>query len=141
MKNKAPLVLMEQLVMVLVFALAAALCVQAFVLADKQSRQMEVQSRALQETQNVVETLKSCGGDYHETARLCQGVWDGTTLQIFYSQDWQPEQGESAVYTLTVAPEKSEYELLGRAEATLSDRDGTLLCTLSAAWQEVSSHA
>lgn len=34
MRSKAPLVLMEQLVMVLVFALAAALCVQVFVLSD-----------------------------------------------------------------------------------------------------------
>ena len=31
MKNKAPLPLMEQLIMVLVFALAAALCLQGFV--------------------------------------------------------------------------------------------------------------
>ena len=38
MKSKAPLALMEQLVMVLVVALAAALCLQAFTLADQISR-------------------------------------------------------------------------------------------------------
>ena len=38
MRTKSPLALMEQLVMVLVFALAAALCLQVFVLADKTSR-------------------------------------------------------------------------------------------------------
>ena len=63
MRNKAPLALMEQLVMVLVFALAAALCVQALVLADNRSREMEHRDRALLEAQNAVETLKSCGGD------------------------------------------------------------------------------
>lgn len=31
MRSKAPLVMMEQMVMLLVFALAAALCLQAFV--------------------------------------------------------------------------------------------------------------
>ena len=39
MRSKAPLALMEQMVMVLVFALAAALCLQAFALADRISRQ------------------------------------------------------------------------------------------------------
>lgn len=38
MRSKAPLALMEQLVMVLVFALAAALCVQVFVLSGQTSR-------------------------------------------------------------------------------------------------------
>ncbi len=34
MKSKAPLVLMEQIIMLLVFALAAAICLQAFIKAD-----------------------------------------------------------------------------------------------------------
>ena len=34
MRSKAPLLLMEQMVMLLVFALAAALCLQAFVKSD-----------------------------------------------------------------------------------------------------------
>ena len=37
MKNKTPLVLMEQLMMILVFALAAALCLQAFIPALSES--------------------------------------------------------------------------------------------------------
>ena len=39
MKNKTSLLLMEQLVMVLVFALAAALCLTVFVKADQISRE------------------------------------------------------------------------------------------------------
>ena len=34
MRSKTPLALMEQMVMVLVFALAAALCLQVFVVSD-----------------------------------------------------------------------------------------------------------
>ena len=60
MRSKSPLALMEQLVMVLVFALAAALCVQAFVLADGRSQQTVDRDHALLEAQNVAETLKSC---------------------------------------------------------------------------------
>ena len=45
MRSKAPLVMMEQMVMLLVFALAAALCLQAFVKSDQLSQQGEVRDR------------------------------------------------------------------------------------------------
>ena len=47
MKSKAPLLLMEQMVMLLVFALAAALCLQAFVKSDGLSRRSEARDRAM----------------------------------------------------------------------------------------------
>lgn len=37
-RSKAPLALMEQIIMILVFALASAVCLQAFVYADRLSR-------------------------------------------------------------------------------------------------------
>lgn len=37
MKNKTPLILVEQLVMLLVFSLASALCIRAFALAERTS--------------------------------------------------------------------------------------------------------
>ena len=46
MKSKAPLALMEQIVMLLVFALAAALCLQAFVKSDQISRESQARSNA-----------------------------------------------------------------------------------------------
>ena len=141
MRSKTPLVLMEQLVMVLVFALAAALCVQAFTLADRRSRQVEAMDCALLEAQNAVETLKSCGGDYRETAELCRGTWDGAELCRFNNKDWKREQEGNAAYVLTVTPAKSEDALLGRAEVAVTDRSGELLCALPAAWQEVDGHA
>ena len=46
MKSKAPLLLMEQMVMLLVFALAAALCLQAFVRSEAMSRESEARDHA-----------------------------------------------------------------------------------------------
>ena len=43
MRSKAPLALVEQTLMILVFALAAALCLQAFVRADRLSREVSSQ--------------------------------------------------------------------------------------------------
>ena len=140
MRNKTPLVLMEQLVMVLVFALAAALCVQAFALADSRSRQAEIQDQALLAAQNAAETVKSCAGDYETSAQLCGGTWNGTVLRVFYDEIWQPTVGGTSVYTLTVTPVDSEYTLLGRAEIAVADNGGMTLCMLPAAWQEVDDH-
>ena len=58
-RSKTPLALMEQMVMVLVFALAAALCVQVFVLSDRTSRYGKARDRALMEAQSAAEALKS----------------------------------------------------------------------------------
>ena len=55
MRSKAPLAMMEQMVMVLVFALAAALCLQAFVKSDRMSKEMEARDRAV---------VPECSGDH-----------------------------------------------------------------------------
>ena len=53
MKSRAPLVMMEQLVMVLVFALAAAVCVRIFALSDRLSLENETRDRAVAAVQNA----------------------------------------------------------------------------------------
>ena len=60
MKNKAPLPMMEQLIMILVFALTASLCLQGFSLADRMSRRHEAREQAVVLAQNTAETLKAC---------------------------------------------------------------------------------
>ena len=61
MKHKPPLILMEQMVMLLVFALAAALCLQAFVKSDGLSKDSEVRDQAVTLCQNAAETLRHFG--------------------------------------------------------------------------------
>ena len=62
MKSKAPLLLMEQMVMLLVFALAAALCLQAFVKSDGLSGNSEARDRAVTLCQTAAETVRHSGG-------------------------------------------------------------------------------
>lgn len=59
MKNKSSLVLLEQLVMILVFSLAAALCLRIFAWSDRTSREMELRDRAVVLCQNAAETIKA----------------------------------------------------------------------------------
>ena len=59
MRNKAPLALMELVIMILIFALAAALCLQAFQWASKQSQQIALRDDAVLAVQNTAEALKA----------------------------------------------------------------------------------
>lgn len=142
MRSKAPLVLMEQAVMVLVFALAAALCLRAFVWSDQLSRQNEARDRALLEVQNAAETLKHAGGDtahaQEEAARrlggqVSQGLW-----YIFYDETWSVTDQERAVYRLEAQGEPSEVTGLCHARVRVMperDPEASALAELTVAWQ------
>ena len=59
MKSKATLFLMEQLILLLVFALAAALCMGVFVRADRISNETKQRDEAVILAGNAAEMLKS----------------------------------------------------------------------------------
>ena len=137
MKSKAPLALMEQLVMLLVFALAAALCLQVFVLSDRMSQRGEARDHAVIQVQNAAETIKNCGGDLEKCAELLGGTCDETVWQIGYDAGWkQVTAGESAYLVRTELTESGD-PLLGMAEISAGTADGDVLFAVTAAWQEV----
>ena len=138
MRSKAPLALMEQLVMVLVFALAAALCVQVFVLSDQTSRRNEARDRAVLEAQNAAEELKSVHGDFDRLTDLYGGTWNGQLWVRSY--DKNRKQNNGTAYNLLVVPADSGEALLGIAEVMVYTAEGDLLVSLPVAWQEVADH-
>ena len=141
MKSKAPLALMEQLVMVLVFALAAALCLQVFVLSDRMSRQNEARDHAVVAVQNAAETIKSCGGDFAESAALCGGTWQEERWLLGYDADWAPVEASACAYLVQATPRDTEDLLLGSAVVAAYEADGTELFAVTVYWQEVAEDA
>jgi len=139
-RSKVPLLLMEQMIMLLVFALAAALCVRAFVLADSRSLHNEARDRALTVAQNTAELYKSFRGDAESVAARVGGSLQNEGLSIAYDKDWQPTERETA-YLLTVTPLLDENPRLGKAELSVTDESGETLITLPLAWQEVDEGA
>ena len=140
MKNKAPLALMEQLVMLLVFALAAALCLQVFVLSDQMSRHCEERDQAVTAVQNAAETLKGCGGDLDAGVRILGGTSDGSQWKIGYDADWQQTAVDQAVYQVLVVLAPTKEPLLGSAEVLAQTMEGEQLFQLAVSWQEVAAH-
>ena len=129
--------LMEQLVRRLVFALAAALCVQVFVLSDRTSRRNEDRDRAVLAAQNAAEEVKSVCGDFAQAAELYGGTWNGQLWGRSYDADWARDGDD---YHVLVTPADSGDALLGAAEVAVYTAEGDLLFTLPVAWQEVADH-
>lgn len=130
MKNKSTLLLVELLVMVLVFALAAALCLQAFTWAQLKSRENRDRDRAYVQLQTAAELLKHHRGDYDAAAAQLGGVWDGDSLQA--SCD------EEGTFTLQALPVQPDTKGLAGALLQVLRDDGTVIAELTVYWQEVS---
>ena len=137
MRSKTPLALMEQVIMVLVFALAAALCLRAFVLSDRISRDCEERDRAVPAVQTVAEILKNCRGDFAETERLAEAALDNADIVVYDSDD--RESAEDAL-CIAILPLAAESELLGSAEVAALSGDGDVILSLRVSWQEVSGN-
>lgn len=125
MKNRASLVLMEQLMMILVFALAAALCLRIFAAADRTSREMELRDRAVVMAQNGAETVKACKGDLPKAAEMLGGSAGGGSLTAVRDG-----------LTLEIKRISTEIPGLGRAEVSVTASEEVLF-SLTTAWQEV----
>lgn len=125
MKSRAPLVLMELVVMVLVFALASALCLHAFVLSRQLAHRSLLADEALLLAQNAAETLKLTGGNLQTAAAQLGGQAQAGL--------WTLEQG---ALLLEVRPVTVNLAGLGRAEVRVL-RGNDPLVTLPVAWQEV----
>jgi len=87
MKNKASLLLMEQLVMILVFALAAALCLQVFAKAEAISTENARRDQAVVLAQNAAQLLQATAGDTEAAEALGQ---DGFQVRVTLRPARQP---------------------------------------------------
>jgi hypothetical protein len=129
-KSKASLILMEQLIMLLVFALAAAACLGIFSAARDIGLSAKRQDEAVLLAQNGAEILKHTAGDLQKTAamlggtirenRLCAPREDGLSLQI----------------------QKTDSQIpgLGQANLWVIHGDSDVLFSLTVCWQEVADH-
>lgn len=130
MKNKAPLALIELTVMVLIFAVSAALCLQAFVWSDLTSAKLADRDTAILQAETVAEVVKACRGDFDAAAELLAGESVDGVLQVHF------EDGFCASAQLI----DEGKPLLGTAEVTVYDGENQELFGLTVCWQEVKDH-
>ena len=87
MKSKASLQLMEQLVMILVFAVAAALCLQVFAKSREISLETAHRDQAVALGRNAAQLLKATGGDENAAENLSR---DGYRIEVNPIASGQP---------------------------------------------------
>ncbi len=129
MNRRQTLTLIEITVMLLVLALAAALCMVCFVRIENCVRENVCRDRAITEMQNAGEELRYCGGDFAAAAHRHGGIWDG--------QRWVLDFGE---YQICVKPQSTGIPTLGgaRLEAIYG---GEIFFAMDLRWQEVAHEA
>lgn len=113
MKSKGSLLLMELLIMILVFALAAALCLKAFAKAGEISDRTARMDEASILAQNAAEMLKATHGDFGKAQGLSNGG-----------------------FRLEIQPLSTDIPGLGQAEIQVYFEED-LLVSFCAGWQEV----
>lgn len=133
-RSKAPLALMGQLLMVLFFALTAAICLQAFTKSESISKASAHRDAASLLAQNAAETIKSVHGDLEELCARLGGQTDGTS--------WQGQGDENGLFSETgsyrVRAERMDSESpgLGKAQILVFDTAEKELVSLICSWQE-----
>ena len=122
MKERKPLLLAELLVMLLVFSLAAALCLRGFAWANDRSEFLQHQARSAVEAQNAAELLKYTHGDYAQLG----GEWVEDHWQISCEGGF-----------IRITPEQNLPQGLAGASVEVLRADGESLTILTVRWQEV----
>ena len=138
MKNKAPLALMEQLIMILVFALASALCLRLFVYSDRVSVSGAARDQAAAVVQNAAEALKLSGGSMESLAGLLGGEADADIWRMGYDSSWQETDEKRPAFIAEAKITEDDIPLMGSAEVSASTADGKPLFQVTVCWQEES---
>jgi len=130
MKHRSSLVLVELLIMTAVFALAAALCLQAFAEADRISRDTLSRDKAVRICENTAEAIKIAG----DTAAAAHALGAGES-----ESGWQLQLEEGGEEFL-LEMEELESPVPGMGAALVqvmrsSDREP--LFSLTIGYQEV----
>lgn len=124
MKSKAPLALMEQIIMIAVFAFAAAICLKANVTAWNQSNLLARQDASLAIAQDIAEKFKARENDY-----MAPSVG-------WLDEDANPAQGDSAKYRISIEPIPVETDLLSGIQISVTDPDGKTEYAAIAAYRQ-----
>ena len=135
MKNRAFLSILEQLCMILIFAVAAAICLRAFSLANSISRDREVLDQAVIAAQNTAEVLKSNKGDFVASAAKLSGSNENASLVIRYGEDGLPTSDEANVHFKLIADMHTSPHPLTECARIQVIQNDSVIYELTVAWQ------
>ena len=114
-RSKTPLFLMELIIMLLVFSISAAVCLQVFSGAKKISEESRKLDAAVMQAQTIAECWKASHGDLEETAEMLDVIPREAGFKLYDEENWLHTEavckdteinisvfsGEEEIYSLT----------------------------------------
>lgn len=114
MKNssRTTLFLMEQLIVILIFAICAAVCVKIFVGSYTMVSDSRDKKNSLIVAESGAECYKALGGDADKIAMYLDGTATGSdedgVITVYYNKSWQACEGADADYLMQISSRESE---------------------------------
>jgi type II secretory pathway pseudopilin PulG len=121
--------MMEQIVVILVFAICSAVCVSIFVESYLMEQRTLEEKHAILAASSAAETYKALGGDAGGTVLVLGGAdgnpaSSGRDYVVFYDSRWEACGEDAAEYLLRITRLDNPDELLWPAEITVVKTDG-----------------
>ena len=131
MKNKSTLTLIEQLIMLLVFAAAAAVSLKIFAYSDSLSAERAMTDRAVIAADNAAQAIKAAGGDFEAAAEILEANATPGGLRKTLTED----SGEEEELTLeaNITDTGSPYTSGAEIKVFSGEKE---LYSLKVLWQE-----
>jgi len=109
-RSRSTLFLIEQLIVVAVFAICSAACARILTSAYFTAKESKDLSNAVLVAENAAESYKAVAGDIGKVVELLGGIsttaGDSATAVIYYDKHWQVCAIEEADYSLSVISEE-----------------------------------
>lgn len=101
---------MEQLIVLLIFAVCAMVCVKIFVYSHLMAVDTYDLNNALAAAKNGAECFKATGGDIEKAAEILNGEYVFSAAAVYFDAEWKPCGVNDAVYTMSLKPQDSERD-------------------------------
>ena len=131
-RSKSTLFLIEQLIVIAVFAICAAACISILTVAYFHASDSKATSQAIIKAESTAEAFKAVGGDGDAVLDILGSTRNSGTksgnqaLIIYYDQSWQISNEDNAAFALFLAfyPTPDHYDELVRADLTVEKITG-----------------
>ena len=107
-RSKSTLFLIEQLIVIAVFAICAVACISILTSAYFTAGDSAATSQAILAAESGAEVFKATGGDFEELVNILGGIGEiagsgNTVITIYYNDAWQACTQGNASYVLSFA--------------------------------------
>jgi hypothetical protein len=130
-RSRSTLFLMEQLIVVAVFAVCAAACVKILTASFFMAEETRDINNAIKVAESSAESYKAAAGDIGTTARLMGGdavsIGGADAVIMYYDEDWRACGEENAAYMLRLINGDSAPAQLAQGELSVEKLTGEVI--------------